>query len=100
MKRTLDTIVDAQTHARTLGLKPSQLGFLASLELIGKPVRMHEMAGDICCTRGAITGLADRLEAKGLVSRTIDDDDRRGVRVELTEKGRNIVRVIEEAARV
>lgn len=36
---------------------------------------------------GAMTRLLDRLEAKGLVSRTADPADRRALNIELTESG-------------
>lgn len=56
-------------------------------------------------TSGAMTHRLDRLEKEGLIQRTPDPNDRRGVRVFLTEAGRDLVdRVIEarfkEAAKV
>lgn len=38
---------------------------------------------------GAVTRLVDRLEAKGLVTRSRSTDDRRVVYLDLTEEGRN-----------
>jgi DNA-binding MarR family transcriptional regulator len=40
------------------------------------------------CDTGSMTRMLDRLEAKGLVSRTRSTDDRRRVQLELTEAGR------------
>ena len=36
---------------------------------------------------GAMTRLLDKLEAKGLISRVADPDDRRGINIHLTEAG-------------
>ena len=42
-------------------------------------------------TSGAITNRIDRMEAKGLVERVRDLDDRRSVRVRLTLHGREVL---------
>jgi DNA-binding MarR family transcriptional regulator len=42
-------------------------------------------------TSGAMTNRLDRLEAAGLVRRDRNPDDRRGVHVVLTERGRELV---------
>lgn len=42
-------------------------------------------------TSGAITNRIDRMEAKGLVERVRDGEDRRSVRIRLTEKGCEVV---------
>jgi DNA-binding MarR family transcriptional regulator len=49
------------------------------------------LADRIGMTRGAISKLADRLAAKALVIRTIDDEDRRYQALALTAKGRATV---------
>jgi len=41
-------------------------------------------------TKGTLTGVIDRLEAKGIVRRITQADDRRCTRVELTVKGEKI----------
>jgi DNA-binding MarR family transcriptional regulator len=41
-------------------------------------------------TKGTLTGVIDRMEAKGLVKRTILSDDRRCTRVTLTAKGNKL----------
>lgn len=43
---------------------------------------------------GAMTRLLDRLEAKGLLERERSQDDRRVVRLKLTDAGRDVVRHI------
>jgi DNA-binding MarR family transcriptional regulator len=48
------------------------------------------MAGWLDLSTGAMTNRLDRLEARGLIRRLPDPDDRRGVLVELTDDGRRI----------
>ena len=49
-------------------------------------------------TRGGISKLADRLVAKGLVTRTADDEDRRYQALALTAQGRALVPVLARLA--
>ncbi len=48
------------------------------------------MAESLCCDASYITVLADRLEARGLVNRAPDPDDRRVKRLVLTKRGRKV----------
>ncbi len=50
-----------------------------------------ELAGKIDMTRGAISKLVDRLEAKELARRTTSNEDRRYQALSLTAKGRAMV---------
>jgi DNA-binding MarR family transcriptional regulator len=52
------------------------------------PAELAEMAG---CTRATMTGLIDSLERDGLVRREPDAQDRRMMRVVLTEAGRSLI---------
>jgi len=54
----------------------------------GVPSALAERLG---LTRGAISKLADRLEAKGIVARTIQTEDRRYQSLSLTAAGRALV---------
>ena len=60
---------------------------------------MNSLARFLGVSRPAATGLVDRLIAQGLVRREGDPLDRRIVRVEITAKGRGIVRTIWEQKR-
>jgi len=51
-------------------------------------------AREIDVDTGAMTRMLDRLEAKGFLSRSRNDEDRRVVNVKLTKAGREIVKVI------
>lgn len=50
-----------------------------------------KMAEHLGMTRGAITKLADRLLAKGLVTRTVSTEDRRWQSLAITDAGRALV---------
>ena len=49
---------------------------------------MAQLCKDLPYDAGAMTRMLDRLEAKGLISRRRCPDDRRLVKLELTEAGR------------
>jgi len=65
-------------------------GVLTSLRLGSDHCRSSpgELASDLELSSGAMTSRIDRLEQAGYVRRLPDLDDRRGVVVELTQKGR------------
>jgi DNA-binding MarR family transcriptional regulator len=46
-----------------------------------------ELGEKTLITKGTLTGVVDRLEAKGLVMRKVSQEDRRSMIVQLTEKG-------------
>jgi DNA-binding MarR family transcriptional regulator len=49
--------------------------------------RISDLAGSFNITASGVTQLVTSLEERGLVARTMDTEDRRGVRVHLTESG-------------
>jgi len=51
-------------------------------------MRITDLAGCIGSGKSNVTQLVDRLESDGFVQRARDPDDRRGVTVELTRRGR------------
>ena len=65
---------------------------LATLRRQGAPFRLTptELSRATLLTPGAMTNRIDRLEEAGLVRREAKPTDRRGVRVELTERGREL----------
>ena len=62
---------------------------LGALRRSGPPYRRSPgyLAEDLGLSSGAMTNRLDRLEAAGLVRRLPDPDDRRGLKVELTDTG-------------
>ena len=49
--------------------------------------------------RTTVTGLLDRLEADGLLTRSIDPNDKRSFVLRLTDKGREVARQVEDVRR-
>jgi MarR family transcriptional regulator, organic hydroperoxide resistance regulator len=73
--------------ASELDLHPAQAGALLQL---ASPLPMHELAAQLACDNSNVTGLIDRLEARGLVTRQPSTDDRRVKHVVLTDAGRSL----------
>jgi len=74
------------------GLKPGQFHVLA--ELRGRdplPMSASELARATLVTSGGMTPVLDQLEARGLILRQMDSEDRRARRISITEKGRSTI---------
>ena len=71
--------------ASELDLHPAQAGALLQL---ASPLPMHELAARLACDNSNVTGLIDRLETRGLVTRKASSDDRRVKHIVLTDAGR------------
>ena len=67
-------------------LAPAQVMALHRLEP-GRPCAMSELAGALRCDNSNVTGIADRLEARGLVERRPGPHDRRVKMLHLTDDG-------------
>jgi len=76
-------------------LSPAQCHVLHLIEP-GRPVPMGEVAGALSCDASNVTGLVDRLEARGLVVRQPSPADRRVKVLTLTAAGRRIRTVLIE----
>lgn len=76
-------------HLRTLGLTPSQFDIIATL---GNTDGMNfkELGEKTLITKGTLTGVVDRLEAKGLVRRVASASDGRSQTVQLTRRGETL----------
>ncbi|MEU2258384.1 MarR family transcriptional regulator [Nocardia xishanensis] len=75
------------------GLDAASFDVLATLRRTDPPHRLTptELTRSAMVTSGAITQRLDRLEERGLVTRSPDDRDGRGVQVTLTDAGRKLV---------
>jgi len=84
-----------------LGLKPGWLDVLGALRRAGRPYRLTptRLAEDALISTAGMTNRLDRLEQAGLVSRLRDPEDRRGVLVELTGDGFELVDAAVDAHR-
>src|SRR4051812_7023474 len=72
--------------AAAVGLRPGQAHLLRLLDG-AEPVPMRRLACAMRCDPSNVTGLADRLEERGLVERRADPDDRRVKGLALTAEG-------------
>ncbi len=77
------------------GLNGGEFDVLATLRRSGAPYRLTptHLAQNLMLSSGAMTNRVDRLEARGLVRRLADPGDRRGVLIELTNQGQELVEV-------
>jgi len=76
-----------------LGLTMSQVRFLQVLsQQHGRPLRASEIASALSVHPATITYMTDRLIGLGLVRRFVDRRDHRVKHVELTDKGRMVLR--------
>lgn len=76
------------TRVAELDLTPPQAHLLR--ELAGGARPMGELAGQLHCDASNITGLADRLEHRGLVERRPSPGDRRVKVLVLTPEGKRL----------
>lgn len=78
---------------KPLGLLGRDYALLAPLRRAGPPFALTptDLARQRMMTSGGMTAAIDRLERRGLVKRTPDPADRRGVLVGLTEEGRRLL---------
>ncbi len=73
--------------ATEFDLHPAQAGALLQL---ATPLPMHALAARLACDSSNVTGIIDRLEARGLVARRLSPEDRRVKHVVLTPRGRRL----------
>ncbi|NJP94115.1 MarR family transcriptional regulator [Nonomuraea sp. FMUSA5-5] len=78
------------------GLRQGEFDVLAALRRAGPPYTLipSELSDVLMMSRAGMTNRLDRLEAAGLVERSLDPADRRSFRVRLTEEG---LRLIDDA---
>jgi DNA-binding MarR family transcriptional regulator len=75
------------------GLNRGEVGVLAALRSAGPPHRLSpgRLGRGLMLSSAGVTSRLDRLERRGLVARHPDPDDRRGVIVELSGRGMELV---------
>ena len=62
---------------------------LAALERHSQGLKMSALSEFLMVSNGNVTGVVSRLIEDGLVTRTVDEQDRRSATVRLTRKGRD-----------
>lgn len=80
--------------ARSVDLTGPQLTVLKMLEGVGD-LSLSELSERIRAQNSTVTGIIDRMEREGLVVRARSTEDRRVVKIKLTDKGSKIARAIE-----
>ena len=83
----------SQAFARKLAVKDVTVAEWALMRVLHdrEPTSPSQLANDMGMTRGAITKLADRLLAKGLIDREASPDDGRSHTLRLTAQGTDLV---------
>jgi len=81
------------------GLEVWEFDVLSALRRSGPPYQLSpgRLLRETMVTSGTMTNRVDRMVAKGLVERLPDPQDRRGVQVRLTPRGRDAVDAALEA---
>ncbi|MEP7112633.1 MAG: MarR family transcriptional regulator, partial [Ilumatobacteraceae bacterium] len=78
---------------RAIELTPPQS--IALRKLLDGPLPMGSVAEVLSCDASTLTGIADRLEERGLIQRRLDPSDRRVKLLALTDAGRELVSSID-----
>jgi DNA-binding MarR family transcriptional regulator len=75
------------------GINRGEFDVLATLRRTGEPYQLSPKAlcAHMMLTSGGMTGRLDRLERAGLIARSPDPVDRRGLVITLTDHGRALV---------
>jgi DNA-binding MarR family transcriptional regulator len=94
---SLSAVLDDEIRARSELDLQAYDAMLHVFESGPAGVRMTDLAREIVLSKAGLTSLVDRLQARGLVQRTPDPDDRRAMRITLTDRGEEAFRA---AARI
>jgi DNA-binding MarR family transcriptional regulator len=75
------------------GLNRGEVGALSALRITGPPHQLSptHLAKGLMLSSAGVTSRIDRLERRGFVRRLADPNDRRGVLIELTDEGLEVV---------
>ncbi len=86
-------IARTETRLHAVGLTPTQLGVLEGILHRGA-MTQRELGRKVLTSAGNMTDVIDKLERRGLVSRTRAPSDRRSVLVDLTPAGRTLIQSV------
>ncbi len=81
-----------ETTYREFGIGRAEFDVLATLRRADQPsLTPTSLANSMMLSTGGMTGRLDRLERAGLVTRSPEPTDRRGLRITLTAEGRKLI---------
>lgn len=80
-----------ENNLAKLGLGLAEFRILKTLDKEG-PAHMAHLSRETLVTQAAVTVIVDNLEEAGLVQRTRSVEDRRVINVEVTAKGRSLLK--------
>ncbi|WP_030572761.1 MarR family winged helix-turn-helix transcriptional regulator [Streptomyces aureocirculatus] len=86
-------------HLEPIGITPAQSRLLRTLSYYDTPPRMADLAQRLEVVPRAVTSLVDGLEGAAMVRRVPDPTNRRVIRIELTEGGREALGKLHGARR-
>ena len=88
---TCSSLIEAEVRARlreTFATSLPRFDVLAQLDRAPVGLTMGELSSRLMVSNGNVTGLTDALVREGLVSREPEPEDRRSLRIRLTETGK------------
>lgn len=88
-RRFFQSMAAARKTCQEWGLSPAEAHLILLLSRV-EPIPMASLAAEIARSPSTITALTDHLEAKALVSRLEDPNNRRIRPVVLTEEGQRL----------
>jgi len=77
-------------------ITPGQLRLLRTLDRLGRPQRLGELAAVLDVAPRSVTSKVDHAEADGWIRRVPDPRDRRATLVELTDEGHDLLDRVSE----
>lgn len=90
-------LIEMDAALQDLGITGQQMGILLLLTR-GVAATPFELSRLLCIDTGLMTRMLDKLEAKGLLSRSRSLDDRRVVNLTLTDSGQQAAERVPEIA--
>ncbi|MFC8919075.1 MarR family transcriptional regulator [Streptomyces sp. WAC05374] len=99
LTRRLHRSQKRQLESADIAITPAQSRLLRTVAHYDHAPRMADLAARLEVVPRAVTSLVDGLEASGRVRRVPDPANRRVVRIELTDTGRDTLRQLRSARR-
>ncbi|OGU13228.1 MAG: MarR family transcriptional regulator [Geobacteraceae bacterium GWC2_53_11] len=100
LRRVFQAVTEySKTAERSTGLTGPQL-WAVNILANTAPIRVSELAQLMYLSPATVVGILDRLETKGLISRTRSTEDRRAVDLHLTGAGKGLAAKSPEVAQV